>query len=325
MVDLLPDIEQQQIIDTVAALLDDLAPLGRLRGRRPDDGFDADLAPRLAELGVFGLGVPETAGGLGLGACEEAIVFRELGRRLVSPSMLAISLAAALAAERRDPRLGDLMAGRAPAAFAAPAGGSWLVVDPRPDALALVVSPGGAKLMQLPGLESAEGFDEALSVAIATGDASVVMAGEGPAWSRRLALLLSAMACGQAEAARDLAVDYAKIRQQFGKPIGSFQAVKHRCADMAVRAERAWSMTAFAATAEAEGDPDAAFLIAAARIVARDAAHLNGASAIQVHGGVGFTAECDAHRFMKRAHVLDLLAGDVRADRLAFLELAAPA
>jgi alkylation response protein AidB-like acyl-CoA dehydrogenase len=117
-------------------------------------------------------------------------------------------------------------------------------------------------------------------------------------------LLVSAQLLGIAEATRDLAVSYAKIRNQFGRPIGSFQAVKHHCANMALAAEAVSSMLDMAAIALRDGREDAGFQLAALRLLAPKAALGNARTCIQVHGGIGFSAEASPHHYLKRAHVL---------------------
>src|SRR5262249_59097172 len=92
-----------------------------------------------------------------------------------------------------------------------------------------------------------------------------------------------------------MSVEYGKVRQQFGRPIGSFQAIKHRCADMAVRAEVARSVVTYAAVALAEGDPDAARHAGIAKALAGNAALANATDNIQNHGGMGYTCEAHAH------------------------------
>jgi hypothetical protein len=131
--------------------------------------------------------------------------------------------------------------------------------------------------------------------------------------AQRAQVLLAAGLVGLAEHACELAVEYAKVRQQFGKPIGAFQAVKHRCADMGVRWRLAWHQTSLAALKVQAGAPDAVLQAASAKLVAANAAHENGRAAIQVHGGIGFQSECDVHWFMKRAHLYDQLGGAMAA------------
>jgi alkylation response protein AidB-like acyl-CoA dehydrogenase len=108
-----------------------------------------------------------------------------------------------------------------------------------------------------------------------------------------------------AERTLEMSVEYGKVRQQFGRPIGSFQAVKHRCADMAVRAEVARSLTTYAAVALRDGEADATRHVRAAKALAADAALVNAGDNVQNHGGMGFTWESDAHLYLKRAWVLE--------------------
>ena len=129
------------------------------------------------------------------------------------------------------------------------------------------------------------------------------------AWSARC----SPRRCSSASRCRatELATEYAKEREQFGRAIGSFQAVKHLCADMLVRAEVARAAVYAAAVAlDGRSDDDPARAASAAKIMAGDAAIANGKSGIQVHGGIGFTWEVDAQRFWKRATVLDTHFGN---------------
>jgi alkylation response protein AidB-like acyl-CoA dehydrogenase len=138
----------------------------------------------------------------------------------------------------------------------------------------------------------------------------------------RGAILTSALHLGLAEAATDLAVEYAKERQQFGKPIGQFQAVKHICADMISHVEVARAAVYMAGVTLDDpevGDPVRA--ASTARIVAGEAAAFCGKNCIQVHGGMGYTWEVDAHLYLKRAWVLDLTFGtsDEHAEALAAL------
>jgi alkylation response protein AidB-like acyl-CoA dehydrogenase len=147
-------------------------------------------------------------------------------------------------------------------------------------------------------------------------------AGDPPLHERAL-LLLGAFAVGIAEATRDMAVEYAKTREQFGRPIGSFQAIKHICADMAIRCEAAACQTTFASLVLAEGHDGAAFHATSSKLVAAAAAVKNASQNIQVHGAIGFTAEADPHLFLKRAHVIERLWSDSRRcrDRLLSLDL----
>jgi alkylation response protein AidB-like acyl-CoA dehydrogenase len=122
-------------------------------------------------------------------------------------------------------------------------------------------------------------------------------------------VLVAAEAVGVAERTLEMSVAHAKVRQQFGRPIGSFQAVKHRCADMAVRAEVARSVTTFAAIAVRDGDPAAGHHVHVAKVLATAGALANATDNVQNHGGMGYTWEGDAHLYLKRAWILEHLLG----------------
>lgn len=120
---------------------------------------------------------------------------------------------------------------------------------------------------------------------------------------------------GAASRALDLSVEYAKEREQFGRPIGSFQAVKHRCADMLVDVEGMRSSAYYAAWCIAADDPDRSVAASTAKTWCSDAAKRVMASALQVHGGIGFTWECDVHIFLKRAQLDQISFGDATFHR----------
>ena len=121
--------------------------------------------------------------------------------------------------------------------------------------------------------------------------------------------LACAEAVGGIRRTVEMSVQYVKTRHQFGKPIGSFQAVKHRCADMAVRAEVARSATIYAVISVRDGTPDQDFQLDVAKLLCANAYIQNAADNVQNHGGMGFTWECDAHLFVKRARSFDLAFG----------------
>ena len=124
----------------------------------------------------------------------------------------------------------------------------------------------------------------------------------------------------------DITVDYAKTRKQFGKAIGSFQAVQHQCADMYLETESARSAVYYAAWALQEGAPDAAAAVSIAKLYASDAARTVGNRGIQIHGGMGFTWENDLHLFFRRAKASETMLGDAtfHRERLAQLVIDAP-
>ena len=126
---------------------------------------------------------------------------------------------------------------------------------------------------------------------------------------------LSAEMCGGAQQVLDMSVEYAKVREQFGRPIGSFQAIQHKCADMLVQVEGAKSATYYAAWAVANDAPDAALAAAMAKAYCSDAYRQVTSEGIQVHGGIGFTWEHDLHIYFKRAKGSEVTFGDATWNR----------
>ena len=134
-----------------------------------------------------------------------------------------------------------------------------------------------------------------------------------PALSRvidKAAVALSAEMCGAAQRVLDMTVDYAKLRTAFGKPIGSYQGVKHKCADMLIEIENAKSLTYYAAWAVDEEEADAAMAVSMAKAAASDAGRKVCAAGIQLHGGIGMTWEHDLQLYLKRAKASEIAFGD---------------
>lgn len=325
MIDLLPSEEQQQIIDSVAGFLADELPLTRLRpgpdGERPPDvGISTELWHRIAGLGWFGLGVPEEQGGAGYTVVAEMLLARELGRYAASPSIAATLAATQLAARAGSELLAGLVGGERRVAFAnrlSAGSDEYHLIDARGAGHLLVVDGMQAQLYEAAGFgekKAVISLDDAVTLErarLASEVRPLLREADGDV-AHRVSLLNSAQLLGVAEAALKLTVDHAKVREQFGQAIGSFQAIKHRCADMAVLVEGAYAQTFFAGLSQAGGRPDAAYQIAAAKVISAEAALANARSCIQIHGGIGFTAECDAHVFLKRAHLLGQLGGERR-------------
>ncbi|HTV89684.1 MAG TPA: acyl-CoA dehydrogenase [Stellaceae bacterium] len=138
----------------------------------------------------------------------------------------------------------------------------------------------------------------------------------------RAAVALSAEICGAAQRVLDMTVDYAKMRVAFSRPIGSFQGVKHRCADMLVDIENARSLTYYAAWAIDENDPDAAMAVSMAKAAASDAGRRVCAAGIQLHGGIGMTWEHDLHLYLKRCKADEVAFGDAAWHRERVARLA---
>jgi alkylation response protein AidB-like acyl-CoA dehydrogenase len=156
--------------------------------------------------------------------------------------------------------------------------------------------------------------------------ASSLVGGEGRGWSVIAETLdlacvaLSAEQVGGMQRCLDMAVDYAKVRVQFGRPIGSFQAIKHKCADMLLRTESARSAAYYAGWAAATSAPDRAAAAATAKAYCSDAYFFCAAENIQIHGGIGFTWEHDAHLYFKRARASEALLGDAAYHRERVME-----
>jgi alkylation response protein AidB-like acyl-CoA dehydrogenase len=144
---------------------------------------------------------------------------------------------------------------------------------------------------------------------------------EGGAWpglARTLdlaAIALAAEQVGGAQRCLDMSVEYAKVRYQFGRPIGSFQAIKHRCADMLLQVESARSTAQYAAWAAAEDSPEVPVVASLAKATCSEAYFHAAAENIQIHGGIGFTWEHDAHLHFKRAKSGQLFLGDTAYHR----------
>lgn len=332
--------EQTQIVDSLRELLVDQMPVARFRPPAPQLGnSDRLFWPRMAEMGFLGISLSEADGGIGLSAAEEMLAYREFGRHLLSPAILAVTLAiqlkSSLPAHMQDP----VLKGHLPIALANPrdavqlgpvCNGKFHLIEAKHTDWVLICAPEGAALLRLTDfteLTDVASTDHVLSLQRGNLEGVRPVCWQ-PATTENLypraQLLISAYAVGVAEATRDMAVEYAKVREQFGKPIGSFQAIKHLCADMAIRADAAGCQLIMAALIDAEGRSGREFHCTAAKLVAVEAALQNAAQNIQIHGAIGFTAEAEAHLFIKRAHLLEQLWGDSRQQRRLMLSAAFP-
>lgn len=176
----------------------------------------------------------------------------------------------------------------------------------------LLVDPDGARLFDAPTAAVRSSLDPALSMRVARADSDAGVTAAGPHIWQLGQLGTAAMLVGLAEASLEQIVEYAKVRETFGRKIGSWQAVRHPCADMAIRVEAARSQLWFAATALKERREDAPAHLDAAKLVANQAAMANADSNIQLHGGIGVTDEHHAHLYLKHAMVLARLFGSRR-------------
>ncbi len=307
----------------LAAMLEDaliaILPLERLHTQA---GESETTWSELEALGLFGLSLPESEGGSGLGAAEEVLAAAALGRRLANPCVFA-RLGAAHARRGR----GRLPASPVSVAFA---GGSGPIAVHDPLAhIVLVREPDGAALYELSGEDRAAIDSPWLDRLVRLESLSEPLATFDDAGLLRLRLIDAAALAGVADAALRAAVAYAGVREQFGRPIGSFQAVKHHCADMAVRTREALDLSTFAAVAIDQRRPEVAFLVDSAFVSAATAALFCAGKNIQIHGGIGFSEEADAHLALKRTRLLTAIGGGLeptleRLGAVADLSSAAP-
>jgi alkylation response protein AidB-like acyl-CoA dehydrogenase len=281
-------------------------------------GVDRDLWRELASMGVFGICTPESEGGVGLGLADATIVFEELGRVAAPGPVVSTCVAAFLIPGALD---GSAVVG----VVTSDDDGPLLVEHLEGLDVLLVLQNDRLKRLDPPsGTPLPRPLDPMTPVSVvdAVPDGHVVPDREEAARLRRDGrLLTAAFQIGLAQAAVDMGTEYARQRQQFGKVIGSFQAVKHLLADATVGTDvaRAGVHAAAVAIDEADGGAgDAAatgrsMSVDAARAVASAAAQRATEACIQVHGGMGFTWELDAHLFLKRSLALDTTFGTAAA------------
>ena len=374
------DPEQEELRDGVRAVLAaECSPAvvrdlvdARVAGKdaRPDA-----LWSQMIALGWSALTVPEAAGGLGLGAVEEAVVIEELGRALAPGPLLPTmtqfvpAVCAAGSAEQQDRFLrpvaeqgaaGTLALAEASGAFAPEAvtvvatpdaaGGYTLVGDKHhvfepsmaeeivvvarlPETTgaegvgAFVVPSESVEIRPVAGLDpTRELATVALTGVTVPGDR--VLGDPGPATAAALrgaieesTVALAASAVGTAQGVFDMTLAYAKEREQFGAPIGSFQAIKHKFADMLVLLERARALVLFAALTIAEDDPRRTTAASMAKAAAGDAIERIAQEGIQIHGGIGYTWEHDVHLSVRRLQSDGVLFGSATAHRATVADL----
>jgi alkylation response protein AidB-like acyl-CoA dehydrogenase len=311
--------EQQALVSTVRALLDKRADSASVRTALADPaGFDASLWEVLVEqIGAAALVIPEELDGAGATLVEATLVLEELGKTLapaplIASVMAAEALLAAPESELRNELLGRIAAGEiatlvhdGPTLYGAQAD---IVLAVEGDDLLLVedpsitATPAMDQTIRLATIE----FDPATATII-SGNAAVA----GVRAREAAHVATAALAPGAAQRALDITVSYAKERRQFGRAIGSFQALKHRMADMLVLVETSRSATWAAAAGEVRAEVAASYATEAALKVAGEM--------IQLHGGIAITWEHDAHLIFKRAQALTQLFGQPHELRAALI------
>jgi alkylation response protein AidB-like acyl-CoA dehydrogenase len=343
------DTSSLAITDDHRALADTAAEVLRKRGARaaaralleaPDEPLP-DLWGEICELGWPGLHVAEEHGGSGYGLPELAVVVEQLGRSLAPGPFVPTVVASAVLAAAKDADdlrarlLPGLAAGTTIGAVALPgdAGGTAVTLgdDGKLSGSAVVLGGGHAQVLLVPVGDDVAVVDagaEGVSVAVPTnldptrrsarvtfdGAAADVLPGARQVLTDLARVVLSAEATGVARECTEMAAEYAKVREQFGRPIATYQAVKHHCANMAVATELATAAVWDAARAAATGGDQLSSTAAMAATLAGPAADLCANLNTQVHGGIGFTWEHDAHMLLRRAQSLaTLLDADAAA------------
>ncbi|GAA3834233.1 acyl-CoA dehydrogenase family protein [Nocardioides panacisoli] len=323
--------EQAELASTVRSLLDKRADSAAVRAAMTSDtGFDESLWATLCEqIGVAALMVPEDHDGVGASFFETAIVLEELGRSLAPSPLLATTVAtAALLAggtddgkERLLPRIAageiaTLVPNRCDVGDGSTLDGAASILLAVVDGDLVEVEPGTAEVRAVGSMDQTIRLAE---VDLASATTAVVGDGAAAAAAARSTseAACAALAVGLCDRALRMTVDYSKERVQFGRPIGSFQALKHRMAEMLVQLELARSASWAASYAVSRRTEDAEQLAHAAAATALSAAaHLAG-ECVQLHGGIAITWEHDAHLVLKRAHALAQLAGPPHRHRAA--------
>lgn len=354
--------EQEDFRQAVRSTLAAEAPSAYVRQMIEDPvGVTPGLWGTMAELGWLGVLVPESAGGLGLGLVDLVVLQEELGKLPFPGPFVSSAVAATLAAVRLgvDELLGDLASGARRGtvaveergqgdplagvrATAKPDGDTAVLSGVKPAVLdgasadwALVVADDGdglgTYLLESPGGEAVPGLDVTRKLARLALDGRNARRVGPPGdhttiWRRILDdvdVALAAELVGTSERALELAVEYAKVRVQFDRPIATFQAIKHKAAEMLHHLELSRVGTHYAAWASDTDNPERERAAAMCKGYAGEAAVAVTAESIQIHGGVGFTWDVDCHLLYRRAKQDDLLFGNqgYQRQRLAGLLL----
>ncbi len=350
--------DQNELRSTAARFLEEKSSSDKVRElMETADGFDEGTWKQMADLGWFGMAIPESYGGIGFGFVEVTVLMEEMGKRLLpAPYFSSVVLAAnailnAGTEDQKTELLGGIADGttRAALAFVEPSG-KWeldsieatvtdgklsgtksYVIDGATANLLVVAAKTGSGVSLYTVDPDAEGVTRTplqtldmtrKQAKIEFNNAPATLLGAEGAGAEALqktldqaAAALCAEMVGGAQACLDASTTYAKERYQFGRPIGSFQAIKHKCANMLMEVEMARSAAYYAGWAAAE-DPDELPLAASlAKAYCSDAYFHAAAENIQIHGGIGFTWEHDAHLYFRRAKSSEIYLGDATYHR----------
>jgi alkylation response protein AidB-like acyl-CoA dehydrogenase len=338
--------ESQEILkDSARKFFAGECPMEQVRRlMETDTAYDEKLWAKLAEQGYTGIIFPEEFGGVGLGQVELILLMEEAGRALLpGPFFSTVPLAGAVingvaSSEHKKKYLEPICKGQARATVAIlEAGASWNLAEPVTSAAGskitgeklfvtdaavadfiLVVAKDGIYVVRAKAagmtITAMAGMDMTRKIyQIKFKDTPSEKIGSSSQLSRALDIATAALVAemvGGMQRTLDITVEYAKMRKQFGKPIGMFQAVQHHCADMYLETESSRSAAYYAAWTLEENAPEASTAVSIAKIYASDAGRTVGNRGIQVHGGMGFTWENDVHLFYRRAKASETAFGD---------------
>jgi alkylation response protein AidB-like acyl-CoA dehydrogenase len=318
--------DQREIQRTARELLSDRARPERVREHAEAGRTDTELWRELCELGWPGIAVAEQLGGQGLGRIELSILCEELGRAVAPVPFLPSVLAATVIEAAGSPEQGErwlpgLASGEITGALGVARRGTAELVIGAVDAavIVLVEDDRRARLIasseaRVDAVASIDPTRPAARVRVPE-DTGETLGGDVPAGVDRGLVSVSSELVGVCDRALEMTIAYVKERRQFGVPVGSYQAVSHRCARMLLDTEKARSTAALAAWSAGSDPERLAEAAAMAKAAASDAGREVTASAIQAHGGIGFTWEADVHWLYKRAQVDTRLLGDAKHHR----------
>ncbi len=321
--------EQQEIKSTARDFLSSRFKPEKVRELAESESpYDDAIWKEICDLGWPGIAISEEYGGQGLGAVELIILMEELGYALAPTPFIANACAGAViqaggSDEQRQKWLPGIASGEA-------RGAAEMTRDPDPivgaagGSTVLVLADGeGAKLVETKDaeLEQLDLIDTTRAYFRVEADGGEALPGDISVATASGQVAMAAELVGVAQRALEMAVEYAKERQQFGRPIGAYQAVSHRLAEMLWEVEEARSLTYYAAWC-ADAQPEALPLAASmSQARASDAANSVTHNAIQVFGGIGFTWEHDVHFLLKRARVGSQMMGSASTHRARVAEL----
>ena len=323
--------DQQAIKRTANEFLSSRFKPEKVRELAESGSYDDALWAEISELGWPGIFIEEEYGGHGLGVVELVILQQELGYALAptpffSNAAAGLVIAHAGSDEQKQRLLPGIASGEQRGALGTVTNGEAPLVPDADSATVIVLLDGDQASLVEAGdaeVELRETIDSTRRYAsVRANGAGEPLAGDVQAGVDRAEVALAAELVGIGQWALETAVAYAKDRKQFDRPIGAYQAVSHRCAQMMLEVESARSAVYYAGWA-ADNDPEAASLAASmAKAYAADAGWRVTASSLQVHGGIGFTWEHDLHFFLKRARTDGHLLGSARQHRDRVAELA---